>query len=254
MRTGVVPVALFLFAAGCAPSSEITSADELIIAMHDRYADTWYRSVAFSQDVTFYDSTGAVTRTEVWHEVIRPPAELRLDFEPLDQQRAAIYRNDSLFQIQGGAIASSRPQMHSLLVIAFDVYRQPPNTTLRRLMMAGYDLTRFHRGEFEGRPVYVVGADAGDTTSMQFWVDTERLVFVRSIASGGSDGSQTSGVTFRDYEQLAGGWIAPTVEFMTNGRVGFRQTYRDIAINVDLSEGVFDPYEWTEPTWRSAAR
>lgn len=239
---------------GCAPTAEITNAEELIIAMHDRYADTWYRSLAFSQDVTFFDSTGAVSRTEVWHEAIRPPAELRLDFEPLDQRRAVIYRNDSLFQLEDGEIVSARQQMHSLLVIAFDVYRQPPNTTFRRLMVAGYDLTRLHTGEFEGRPVYVVGAAPGDSTSAQLWVDRERLVFVRSISPSGPDGSGTSGVIFRDYEPLAGGWIAPTVAFMTNGRVGFRQTYRDVTANVDLPDGVFDPHEWTEPTWGGLAR
>ena len=233
--------------AACAPTSAITNADQLIIAMHDRYADAWYRSLAFSQDVTFFDSAGAVTRTELWHEAIRLPAELRLDFEPLDRRRAVIYRNDSLFQLEDGEIVSARPQMHSLLVVAFDVYRQPPNTTFRRLMLAGYDLTTFHAGEFEGRPVYVVGADPGDSTSTQFWVDQERLVFVRSI-------SPTGGVIFRDYGQLAGGWIAPTVEFMTNGRVGFRQTYRDVTANVDLPDGVFDPHEWTEPSWGSVVR
>lgn len=245
---------LGLFVGACAPTTDIATAEELIIAMHDRYADTWYRSVAFSQDVTFFDSTGAVSRTEVWHEAIRPPAELRLDFEPLAEQRAAIYRNDSLFQLQNGEVASSRLQIHSLLVIAFDVYRQPPNTTQRRLMMAGYDLTKFHEDEFEGRPVYVVGADSGDASRAQFWVDQERLLFVRSISRAGPNGPQTSGVIFRDYEELAGGWIAPTVEFTTNGRLGFRQTYKDIEANVDLPEGTFDPYVWTQPAWGSVAR
>jgi cyclase len=52
----------------------------------------------------------------------------------------------------------------------------------RRLKRLGFDLATVHDDSWEGRPVYVVGARAGDLRTRQFWVDKERLVFVRRAA------------------------------------------------------------------------
>jgi hypothetical protein len=99
-----------------------------------------------------------------------------------------------------------------------------------------------------------VGAAAGDLKSHQFWIDRERLVFVRMLQPFPGDQSQTFEVRFNKYQPLAGGWIAPEVEgFVGRTRTLFEE-YSSIRANVALDESLFDPRRWTEaPHWRRTA-
>lgn len=67
------------------------------------------------------------------------------------------------------------------MVLGFDVYVQPVAETVRKLRLLKFDLAKLHEITWEGRPSYVVGATAADSTSPQFWIDKERLYFVRSL-------------------------------------------------------------------------
>ena len=59
--------------------------------------------------------------------------------------------------------------MNLLLVLGFDVYKQPPETTLKIVQAEKIDIAKFHEETWDGRPVYVVGAEKGDLNSPQFW-------------------------------------------------------------------------------------
>ncbi|MGH7675022.1 MAG: hypothetical protein ACREMV_07100, partial [Gemmatimonadales bacterium] len=100
-----------------------------------------------------------------------------------------------------------------------------------------------------GRPVYVVGARAGDVHTRQFWIDRERLVFVRMLEPAPGDSTRTSEVRFNKYAPLAGGWIAPEVEFLLNGERRFLEEYRDVRANVAVAADLF-----VAKAWKSARR
>jgi hypothetical protein len=98
-----------------------------------------------------------------------------------------------------------------------------------------------HKDTWQGKPVIVVGAAAGDTTSKQFWVDTQRMLFVRLLDTSHTLLGASTEALFDDYRQLGGGWIAADVHVRGNGIVHLHEIYSDMKANVDLPDSWFDP-------------
>jgi hypothetical protein len=107
-----------------------------------------------------------------------------------------------------------------------------------------YDISVLSDATWEGRPVWVVGARAGDLHTRQFWVDKERLVFVRLLGPAGQDTTRTAETRFNKYAPLAGGWISPEVEFLLDGQRQFFEQYREIQANVAMPAALWDPRGW----------
>ncbi|NUR20549.1 MAG: hypothetical protein HOQ12_13525 [Gemmatimonadaceae bacterium] len=236
-----------------APANAVTvrSADELVRAMHDRYAGAWFHTATFVQRNTRYLPSGAAD-TSTWLEAMRVPGALRIDIEPLAQKNGILFVRDSQFIIGAGQLTRSIPSVHPLMVLGFDVYADPPQRTLARMRSLGFDLTKIHEAEWQGHPVYVVGAAAGDAHARQFWIDRERLLFVRMLQPD-RDTAKTAEIQFNKYRKLGGGWIAPEVVFLTDGKPTFIERYEDIRVDPQLADALFDPRAWnTVPPWRTA--
>ena len=238
-----------VLAAACAAEPPIESAEDLVRAMHARYDGKWYETLTFVQTASFYGEDGTLTQDQIWYEAARVPGRLRIDFAPLENGRTAVYANDSVYQFRDGELATSGPGLNALLVLGFDVYRQPTVRTVEQLETLNFDLSTFRTDEWQGRSVFVVGADAGDEHSAQFWVDQERLLFVRLLQPAGPGGERTQEIQFNQYEPLGGGWIAPEVVFMTDGVMTMREVYRDVRANMELGAGLFDVETWRPVAW-----
>lgn len=226
------------------PAREAHDAQALVHLMHSVYADTWYRTLSFTQQTTRVAPDGTES-VETWREWIAIPGRLRIEMGRPEEQRGAIYAGDSLFIIRAGQVARRTAQRNPLLLLGFDVYGQPPERTLEMIEAEGFDLSRFHRTTWQGRPAYVVGAAEGDSTSKQFWVDAERLVFVRLLEPAPSNPSRISDTRFNRYERLEGGWIAPEVEVLVEGKRVFHEEYSDIRAGIRLDSSLFIPEQWT---------
>ena len=217
--------------------------------MHDEYATTWYRTLTFTQTATFADG-----RTETWFEALEVPGRLRIDVAPADGGNATIFRNDSVYAFVGGKRERSARMVHPLLLLGFDIYRAPLEETVAKVRGLGIDLSKLRTETWQGRPVWIVGADVGDSVSTQFWVDAERLVFVRMLDRR-SPGDQPESppawidTRFNRYQRLGGGWIAPEVLFYVNGRPRLREVYADIRADVELPPRLFEVDEYTAPEW-----
>jgi hypothetical protein len=90
------------------------------------------------------------------------------------------------------------------MILGFDMYRLPQADVLEKLKGLKFDLTIFREDTWQGRPVYVVGAKAGDLHSPQFWIDQKNLYFVRMLRPVGRDGAQTQETQFNKYRKLGG--------------------------------------------------
>ena len=241
MRPGFVVLVGILQAAG--PHRPITSPRELLEAMRARYEGTWYRTVTFVQHNTEHHPDGTVGRS-VWREWLMAPGKLRIEFAPADSGNGMLFTNDSQYVFRGDSTILARPFVHPLLVLGFDVYAYPSAKAMDLLARRGFDLSVLSEATWEGRPVWVVGAKAGDLRTRQFWVDKERLVFVRMLAPAGPDTTKTAETRFSKYLPLAGGWIAPEVEFLLEGRRQFLEEYRDIQANVAIPAASWDARQW----------
>ena len=237
-----LPALLCLVAVALPPAPE--DGERLIHEMHDRYAGKWYRTLTFVQKTTLENGT-----VETWYEAARIPGFLRIDIAPIDSSNAIVFRNDSLYVIRGAQVRASRPMVHPLMVLAFDVYADSAETTIRKLKELGFDLSKLREDTWQGRPVYVVGAAGGDSTANQFWVDKANLLFVRMIQTG-PNGAVVE-TQFNRYQRLGDGWIAPEVLFFRNGKVITREEYGDIRADVVLPPELWEAAEYAPPAWVS---
>jgi hypothetical protein len=97
--------------------------------------------------------------------------------------------------------------------------------------------------------VYVVGADKGDLKFKQFWVEKNRLLFVRLIEPAQTDPKKTEETCFEDYRQVSPGWIAARVELRIDDKKVFEEEYSDIQVNAKIDPAVFDPKQFTSQHW-----
>lgn len=227
---------------GCATAARtspaITDAELLVRAMHDRYAERWYRTLSFTQATTRVLPNDSVA-VEEWREWAAIPGRLRIDMGAPEEGRTAIFANDSSYSLQHGRVVRRAGRMNPLMTLGFDVYAQAPERTLDQLRRQGFDLSRFHVDTLEGTHVYVVGAARGDTTSKQFAVEAERLLFVRLLDPVPNQPGAMQHVWFRRYEPLGGGWIAPEVEILVGGRRVFHEVYSNVRIGEALDPAMF---------------
>jgi len=234
------PLFSFAVASAQTPASPPSSGVELLQRMHDRYAKTWYRSLSFTQSTEIHLPNDSVVH-QTWWETASVPGYLRIRRLANDDRNVSIYRKDSLYTRRNGGPWQGRKLRNDLMVLGFDVYRQPVDTSAQILREEGYNLDVVSDGTWDGRPVWVVGAQNGDTTTPQFWIDKERLVYVHSIMRGLRDTTKTATVTFGDYAPLAGGWISRDVSIEEGGKLLQREVYRDIKANIDAPPAIFDP-------------
>lgn len=223
----------------------VNSGPALIQAMHDRYVNRWYRTLTFTQKTTVaLPSGGQIVQT--WYEAAALPGALRIDTD-LSSKGGVLYAHDSSYTFNAGKLVSSDARINDLLVLGFDVYAQSVAKTEAVLRRLGFDLSRMHEATWQERPVYVVGALRGDTTSKQFWVDRERLLFVRMLENGRQGHTDTR---FNSYAQYGGGWVATQVVQLVNGKRRLVEQYTGVRTDVPLSPALFDPAKWTTaPHW-----
>lgn len=231
-------------AAASARADAITSADQLLAAMHDRYADKWYRNITFVQKSTYKRPDGQVTRVETWYEAGAIPGRLRIDFGEPSRGTGVLYRNDSAYTIAGGRVTGRLGGRNLRLVLGFDVYGQPPARTLAQLRAERVDVSVLRTAMLDGKRVYVVGAGPTDSTSNQFWVEADRLLFVRLIQTD-TLRRRTQDIRFGKYVAHGGGWVAEDVRVMISGFVALHEEHSDVRINVTLDENLFIPETWS---------
>jgi hypothetical protein len=229
---------------GSTRSGDITSADQLLEAMRARYDGKWYENLTFVQKSSYLRPDGSVNRVETWYEAMIVPGRLRIDIGEPSRGTGALYRNDSVYVLDRGRIADRRRGRNPLMVLGFDVYRQPVAKTMSQLKSENINLSVLRFDKLGGRDMYVVGAGPTDSTSNQFWIDAERLLFVRLIQTNPQT-KRTADTRFENYVKHGGGWVAEEVRVLVGGRMVFHEEYSKVRANVEIDPALFLPEKWT---------
>ena len=100
----------------------------------------------------------------------------------------------------------------------------------------------------------MVGAERGDTASSQFWIEQDRLLFVRLIEARKNPKQPEApanllDVTFEKYQRLGQGWVAPR-----SGDQGERQggPAREVSrhpADVPLQPDLYDTETYHKAEW-----
>lgn len=239
----LVPLTLLAFHAG--PKT----GEDLVRQMHARYAGKWYKTITFVQTTTFPDRPA-----ETWYEAGTIPGKLRIDVAPTDSMTAFMFVGDSTVVFRGGKRIGAREDRNLLMTLGFDVYGQPPETTIEQIKAQSIDLTKVREDSWRGTKVWVVGAAKGDTTTSQFWIEQNRLLFVRLIEAKQStqkpqEPAHLLDVTFENYQALGKGWVSPKVVIKVDGKEVQREEYRDIRADVRLQDNLYDTQTYQKAEW-----
>jgi hypothetical protein len=164
---------------------------------------------------------------------------------------------DESIVFQGGKRIAAQQDRNLLMTLGFDVYGQPPERTIEQLKAQSIDLDKIREDSWHGTKVWVVGADKGDTTTNQFWIEQKRLLFVRLIEAhesqkGPSGPPNLLDITFENYQPLGKTWVAPKCVIKMNGKEMQREEYRDIRADVKLQSDLYDPVTYRKATWIEA--
>jgi len=249
-------VAVIITAAVCTTSLTAqrapTSGTDVLQRMHDAYAGKWYHTLTFTQKTTQYRGDSPVVST--WYESLRHTdangTQLRIDLGDPKLGRGMLYTADSTWRIADSKVSQIVGSGNEFLPLIEGVYMQPVARTVAELKTTGVDMSKVTTGQDDGRPVWIVGASTpSDTTSPQFWVDSDRKVVVRMILSPASNAPPMD-IHLDKYVPLANGWLATKVTMLVGGKPRQTEEYSDWKANVDLPAGLFDPATWsTAPHW-----
>ncbi|MBX7119097.1 MAG: hypothetical protein K1X31_08895 [Gemmatimonadaceae bacterium] len=244
----LLPLAVAALLTVAHPPAE--AGEELLRRMNAAHRDRWFTTLIFEQRTTF---PGSSRPEETWYETMERPGKLRLDMMRGDSLIGrTIFRGDSIYQSMGGRPAVARALVHPLLVLLHDVHVGPVDPVLAKLRALGFDLAKTRADIWQGRPVTVVGAAAGDTLSRQFWVDDRDLVVVRILqpgASGARSDTQVGGFS-REGDAL----VEREIRFFTNGTETLREEYVWVRTGVPIEASAFDPTSSGMPAWVTERR
>ncbi|HEY8311737.1 MAG TPA: hypothetical protein VIG47_14330 [Gemmatimonadaceae bacterium] len=243
MRASVLAGTLAIIAVGhplVSSAQKPPDGAELVRLMHDRYVGKWYKTLTFAQ-ATLRRTPADSMAHETWYETMKLPGRLRIDIGAPDGDPIVLYARDSIYVRRGARTSPARAGRNPLLLLGFDVYTQPTARTVSALREEGFDLDKLHEGSWEGRKVFIVGAAAGDTTSKQFWVDADRLLFVRMAGPEAPGRPGLEDVRFEKYQPAGGGWLAMLVTATRSGQLIQQEEYSNVRVDGAIPDSRVDP-------------
>ncbi len=243
MKTIYILIMLFAMAV---PSFAVDykSGEEVLAAMKKKYEGKWYKTLTFEQKTTNYKPDGT-SESHTWYEALTVPGKLRIDITPLEKGDGIIFADGKLHSFRDGKLAASRDFVHPLLVLGFDVYGQPVETTAAQLKGLGIDLSIVHEEPWQGSTAVVIGAKQGDLTTPQFWIDKKNLVFTRLFQLTGRDKKVVQETQFNGYQKVkGGGWVSAEVKFFSDGKLATTEEYTNIQTDKTLSPDLWNPEKW----------
>lgn len=223
-----------------------TTVKTLLAYWNDRYHNQTANTITFEQETIRYKDD-LPADTTLWYEAINYPDRFRIDIGEKTVQNRNLYRNDSIYVLRSGEIVHSGPRLHESLLLEGVLYKQPTSKLMRQLAEVGIDTLAFCHAEYDGRPIYIIGANKPDTTMPQIWLDAERRQIVRRFGKGKN--GEVLEVRYADFRQIDGYWIESWVEFYLDGKLLQTERYRNIKMNPPLPDAIFDPGSFKEHFW-----
>jgi hypothetical protein len=225
-------------------ASDITSSRNLIREMHDRYAGKWYKTLTFQQTNTYYTASGKEQKSE-WMQRLSVPGRLRIDFLPLSTKSGLLIQNNRVITFDNGRRIDSRRSIQPVLTMTGDVYAIPATVTIRRLDSLGVDLDKFHEEKWNGRRVYVMGAEKGDLERNQIWIDADKMLLLRFIQRDKrGDKFVVTDTHVGDYREVEGYAIPFEFTSYRDGKIFFKERYENLKVNEPIPPELFDATRW----------
>lgn len=221
---------------------DFSKGEQVIQAMRDRYVGRWYQTLTAVQYNRIPQAGGAAS--SIWLDAYMLPSRMRIDFVPKEQGNGVLILADTQYVVRSAESTDWIARTNPVLLLGFDVYFLSVSQTLARLRQLGFDVNRAREDVWMNRPVLVVGANAGDDRSPQFWIDRENLVLVRLIDPSGAARPRGTDFHFTDFQKLGYAWLPRRVRVFENKRLISDEEYRQVRSNVALDSALFELSQW----------
>jgi len=233
--------AFLLLTLGALPffRGEDSAAVMLLHKMYDRYHDKWRHSLSFNQTTEQYRHDSLI-RSVTWYERILYPDKLRIDFDSLSSGNGFMFNGDSVYRYSLHVITGRlKGDNDGLVFFLGGLYFMPFDDVLAKFKDLHYDLGKFHKDTWKGRPVFVIGANSSDEKVNQLWIDADKLVPVRFFKY--QDNMKEEGIFAEHVAVTGGGWSETKCSFYRNDHLIQVETYHDVAGDKPMDKAIFDP-------------
>lgn len=244
----------FLLKPEVAPNASLEKKDfgsvrELVQHIKEEKTMGHLKAFTFTQETIRFNENGSPVDTTTWYEAIRYPKDFRIDFGDSKNGNANINRNDSIYVFRNHELVHSGPEIQEFLILEGGLFYYSTDETLKRLKQLGVDTSVFSKSEYQGKPIYILGANPDELSKPQIWLDAEKLYSVKRFSQGKQ--GELYEVVYDDFKEFDGHWIETWIEFHVNGRLIQTERYNQIDVSPYLNNKVFDPqffgkYYWFE--------
>jgi outer membrane lipoprotein-sorting protein len=190
-----------------------------------------------TQKLVLHDDNPGMSANEL-SETLKfvSPETFRSDIVSEKIQRIRIVSNRSVFTVIDGKI-SDEPEN------SYDHYKDlilfgSREILQERLSDLGVDVKVTSLGRFQGKPVYVLGAQYPDETLPQVWLDKKTFLPFRWIITGNA--TQNLEVLYLTWTKLNHTWYPMHIEFFSNGNLVREIHVQNIDENPTFQADVFD--------------
>ena len=228
-------ITFFLFIILCSFSGA-KNAEDVLRDMHKRYSGKWYKSFTFNQTTEQYRNDSLV-KTSTWYEAISFPGKFRIDFGDKHDGNAVIYLEDSVYSFRKGKLIRTTFNDDDLTFLLGGMYFYPFDTVKVKIQKMGYNIGKFHEDNWQGQPVYVIGAGNSAERSNQLWIDKEKLIVLKFIKFDG--GNKEEGI-FSGHQRFGKAWSETACDFYINDKLVQKEKYHDCKTGVYIDPVIFD--------------
>jgi hypothetical protein len=213
------------------------TSQEVLQNMYQRYHAHWRKSLSFNQTTERYRNDSLIKKN-TWYETIVYPDLLRIDFDSAKSSSGIIFRHDSTYAFRANKVTRAVRAENELIFFLGGLYAMPFDKVLAHFAGLHYDLSKFHRSLWKGKPVYVLGAGADGDKVNQLWIDQEKLAPVRFIKY---DNNTKEEGFFEEQVKVKDSWSETKCSFYINDKLLQVETYHDVTADQPVDLKIFDP-------------
>jgi outer membrane lipoprotein-sorting protein len=190
-----------------------------------------------TQTLVLHDDSPNMSANELSETLkFKSPETFRSDIVSENIQRIRILSDSSVLTVIDGKI-SDEPEN------SYDHYKDlilfgSREILQERLSNLGVDIKVTSLGRFQGKLVYILGAQYPDETLPQVWLDKKTFLPFRWIITGNA--TQNLEVLYLNWKKLSHTWYPMHIEFFSNGNLVREIHVKNIEENPTFQADVFD--------------
>ena len=200
------------------------------------------RTLAFTVRVVEYRTDSVrVSRSRVYASL---PGRHRVEYLPTSRASGYVRDRHRLALFERGRRVARVNRVDLAALIAYDLFAQSIDTTIMWLDSSRVRFGLLRLEQFDGKRVWVVGANEGDDTSPQFWVDAAEYRVVRVIQREPWNANQLVDMRFTEFVEVLDVPLPTRIAVYRDGKLVQRHEISGVATNPRLPSRAFDLSRW----------